>query len=155
MKASGITDTWLIGIYIFYNGIYALTAYPVGIFADKIGLKKMLVIGLLLFAAVYGLISAVNNIQGYLLVFFLYGLYAAATEGIAKAWISNIVPLKETGTALGTYAGLQTIMALFASSIAGVIWFSFGSGIVFISAGIIALAIALFIHFKVKEPVYV
>ncbi len=42
MKSAGVSDTALIGIYIFYNGVYALAAYPLGIVADKLGLKKCL-----------------------------------------------------------------------------------------------------------------
>lgn len=154
MKASGISDTWLIGVYIFYNGVYALTAYPVGMLADKIGLKKMLIVGLILFATVYTSIAAINTLLGYLVIFFVYGLYAAASEGVAKAWISNIVTAKETATAIGTYTGFQSLIALAASSIAGLLWFNFGPAYVFIPAGIIALLIALFIYSKIQKPVY-
>jgi MFS family permease len=43
-KESGLSDTLVIGIYIFYNLVYALFAFPIGILADKIGLKKMLIL---------------------------------------------------------------------------------------------------------------
>lgn len=152
IKSTGLSDTWLIGIYIFYNGVYALTAYPVGILADKFGLKRTLAFGLILFAVVYISMTYAKGIVAFLSVFFLYGLYAAATEGIAKAWVSNIVRKGETATAIGTYAGFQSIAALLSSTIAGVMWYSFGAQYLFITAGIIALVVAFIIYFKIEEP---
>ena len=52
-KQSGLDDTMIIAIYIFYNLIYALFALPMGILADKIGLKKIFIFGLVLFTMVY------------------------------------------------------------------------------------------------------
>jgi len=72
-------------------------------------------------------------------LFFYYGIYAAATDGISKAWISNLVPKTETASAMGLYTGLQSIAALIASSLAGLLWFRFGSVTVFSLAAIVAL----------------
>jgi len=52
-------------------------------------------------------------------LFFIYGIYAASTEGIAKAWITNIVSKDETATAIGTYTAFQSICAMVASMLAG------------------------------------
>ena len=59
--------------------------------------------------------------------FFLYGMYAAATDGISKAWISNISDRKYTATAIGTYTGFQSVCTLIASSLAGFIWYRLGA----------------------------
>ena len=96
MKNAGVSDTVLIGIYIFYNAIYALLAYPIGILADKVGLKRMLITGLICFAITYGGFAMASSFYQFMILFFLYATYAASTEGIAKAWISNLVPKKET-----------------------------------------------------------
>ncbi len=143
MKTSGLTDTAVIGIYIFYNLVYAILAYPIGILADKLGLKKIFIAGLFIFCLVYIGFAFNNNLLVFLFLFFLYGVYAAATEGIAKAWISNIVDKKETATAIGTYAGFQSICALIASSLCGLLWFNFGAMITFL----ITAAISIFVIF--------
>ena len=88
-KDAGLDDTSIIGVYIFYNLIYALFAFPIGILADKIGLKKVFIFGLSLFAIVYFGMATNTNLYVFFGLFFLYGVYAAATEGISKAWISN------------------------------------------------------------------
>jgi MFS family permease len=145
MKESGLDDIAVIGVYIFYNLVYALLAYPVGIVADKLGLKKILIAGIFVFAIVYAGFAFINSLYVYLLLFFLYGLYAAATEGVAKAWITNIADKKDTATAIGTYTGLQSIAALLASSVAGMIWFRFGATATFLVSAAGALAAMGFI----------
>ena len=120
-KQAGLTDTAVIGVYICYNLVYALCAFPIGIFADKIGLKKMFVFGLSLFAIVYFGMAFSTNIYTIAMLFFIYGVYAAATEGISKAWISTISDRKDTATAIGTYSGFQSICSMLASSLAGLI----------------------------------
>jgi MFS family permease len=151
LKANGVSDIYLIGIYIFYNAIYALFAYPLGIIADKLGMKKMLCIGLLLFAMVYAFVPFVHHVYYFVLLFFIYGVYAAATEGIAKAWISNICDKTQVGTALGTFSGMQSLATLLASSFAGWLWFQFGSTTTFVISSLISFLVALFVYFRVKE----
>ena len=145
MKESGINDTVIIGIYIFYNLVFALLAYPIGIFADKIGLKKILIAGLVIFCLVYTGFAFNKSIGGFIILFALYGLYAAATEGISQAWISNIVPKNETATAIGTYSGFQSICALLASSLCGFLWYKFGPVSTFIFTAFIALVAAVYL----------
>src|ERR1035437_1626434 len=77
--------------------------------------------------------------------FFLYGLYAAATEGISKAWISNIVNKDETATAIGTYSGLQSICALLASSLTGFLWFTFGPTTTFTITACVTLLVIVYL----------
>ncbi|MFC2110569.1 MFS transporter [Bacteroidota bacterium] len=144
-KESGLDDSFVIQLYIFYNLIYALFAFPIGIIADKVGLKNIFIIGLLLFSVVYFGMSTNTNIYMFFGLFFLYGIYAAATEGISKAWISNITDKKDTATAIGTFSGFQSICTMLASSIAGLIWFQFGAIITFLITAIATLFIAIYI----------
>ncbi len=151
-KQSGISDTMVIGIYIFYNLIYALSAFPLGIIADKVGLRKIFLFGLALFAIVYFGMGSNSNFYFFILFFFLYGIYAAATEGISKAWISNIIDKKDTATAIGTYSGLQSICTMLASSIAGLIWFEFGAPATFLLTGFATVAVIIYFTIAVKHP---
>jgi len=152
VKQSGIADTHVIGLYIFYNLIYALAAFPIGMIADKFSLKTVFTSGLVLFAAVYLGMALTANIYIYLVLFFLYGLYAAATEGIAKAWISNITDTKDTATAIGTFAGFQSLAAMIASSLAGIIWYNFGVEAAFISSSVVTALVIFYFLFVIKNP---
>lgn len=151
-KQSGLNDSMVIGVYIFYNLIYALFAFPIGILADKVGLKKIFITGLALFALVYFGMSVNKNLYLFFGLFFLYGVYAAATEGISKAWISNISDRKDTATAIGTFTGLQSICAMIASSLTGLIWFWLGAKIAFLmTAGVTVLVLIYFL--TVPRPI--
>ena len=145
IKEAGFNDTTVIGIYIFYNMVYALLSYPLGILADRIGMRKIFTSGLIFFVTVYlGMAYAENKVV-FMALFFIYGIYAAATEGIAKAWITNICKKENTATAIGTYTAFQSIATMLASSLAGVIWFSFGASATFIITGIMVFGVTIYI----------
>lgn len=152
MKDSGLNDTMVIGVYIFYNLVFALLAYPVGMLADKIGLKKILITGLVIFALVYTGFALNNNLVVFFILFLLYGAYAAATEGISKAWISNIAAKNETATAIGTFTGFQSIAALIASSLCGLLWYNFGAITTFLVTAFVTCIIIVY-FMMIKDPV--
>lgn len=144
MKGDGVEDVTIITIYIFYNLIYALAAFPAGIIADKWGIKPTFIFGLVLFVCVYvGFVLAENNIW-YWILFFLYGIYAACTEGIAKAWITNIVSKDAAGTAIGAYSGLASICAFIASALAGLLWMYSGPAVAFGCTAIVVFAVIVY-----------
>ncbi len=150
-KESGMNDTYIIGLYIFYNLVYALFAWPAGIIADKLGMKKVFMLGIILYTLVYLGMGFANKLSLFLMLFLLYGIYAATTEGIAKAWISNIADKKETATAIGTYTAFQSICSLLASTISGLIWFEYGSTAVFLTTAIIGLIVFIYFFFLHKD----
>jgi MFS family permease len=145
IKESGIDDRMVIGIYIFYNLVYALASYPLGILADKLGLKRVLIAGLVIFAVVYMGFAFNSSIAGFIALFLLYGIYAAATEGISKAWITNISDKADTATAIGTYTAFQSICTLIASSLAGLIWLKFGAMATFALSAGVTLVVAIYL----------
>jgi MFS family permease len=130
--------------------VYALFAWPAGIIADKLGMKKVFMLGIFLFSLVYFGMSITDKLSFFILFFLLYGIYAATTEGIAKAWISNIADKKETATAIGTYTAFQSICSLLASTFAGLIWFEFGASITLICTGTVS-TIVLFYFLLLKQ----
>ncbi len=150
-KESGLSDTQVIGVFIFYNFIYALFAFPLGSIADKIGLKKMYIIGLIIFTMVYFGMGISNNFYVVAAMFLLYGVYSAATEGISKAWISNICDKKDTATAIGTYTAFQSVLTMIASSLAGLLWYSFGPSLTFIVTAFAALLVVVYLSLFIKK----
>lgn len=144
VKQEGLDDTMTIGVYIFYNLVFALAAFPFGILADRIGLKKIFVTGLVLFAVVYAGMTVNGSLYWYGFLFLIYGLYAAATEGISKAWITNITKKGDTATAIGTYTGFQSICTMMASSITGWVWFTFGANVAFFATSIVTLLVLIY-----------
>lgn len=151
-KERGLSDSNVLYLYIFYNIIYALAAYPLGSLADKVGFKTTLIFGLAMFTLTYTGIVYAEKYTTFYTLFFFYGLYAAATEGVAKAWISNIADKQDTATAIGTFAGFSSLAALVASSWAGFMWYQFSPQSTFISTAVVAgLVMIYFGFFDLKE----
>ena len=144
-------DSITIAAYIFYNLIYALFSYPLGSLADKLGYRLVLVGGFLIYGVVYAGFSIGPSIEMIFGLFFLYGIYAAATEGITKAWISNLANSNQKATAIGFYTSLESIGALFASSIAGLIWMTAGPGWTFIIPAIASIITAIYLAYFLKN----
>jgi MFS family permease len=141
-------DSITIGAYIFYNLVYALTSYPLGALADRLSFRKLIIVGFILFAVVYGGFAFRPPVTAIFILFAIYGLYAAATEGVIKAWITNLAHGKNTATAIGFYNSCESICTLLASVIAGVLWAITGSATTFIvtsAASLIAVSYFLLI----------
>ncbi len=155
LKTKEVTgnDTVTIAAYIFYNLVFALASYPVGSLADKLGLKKVFLSGLVLFAIVYAGFAFKPGTILIFILFFMYGIYAAATEGIARAWLTNIAHKTNTATAIGFYTSCQSLCTLLASTIAGLLWSRWGSMATFgLSAFVTLLVIIYFLFFKTQNP---
>ncbi len=141
-RQRGVSEAGVIGLYILYNAVYALSAWPLGHLADRLGPRRLLVGGLLAFAAVYVGVALARDGWAFAGLFALYGLYAASTEGVAKAWVSNLCARADTGAALGTFGGLGSLAALGASLGAGAVWQVAGPGWTFGLAAGAALSVA-------------
>jgi MFS family permease len=150
LKQHGFSDPQVIGFYIFYNLVFALFAYPVGALGDKIGLKNTLIGGLVLFAIVYFGFAFAFPVWAFVILLFLYGVYASATDGISRALITNIAHPADTATALGFFNSFSSICSLLASTMAGLIWYAFGPAVMFLVSGVGALAVAGYFIFKIR-----
>jgi len=151
LKNSGMSDTSMIGYYIFYNLVYALAAYPVGILADRLGLHRTLVAGFVVFSVVYLGMGFAAGMWQFGTLFLLYGIYASATEGVSKALITNISRKEDTATALGLYNALASIFTMLASSMAGLIWYTMGPKAMFIFSGVGVLFTAGYMAWAGRE----
>lgn len=144
------SDTITIAAYVFYNLIYAAASYPLGALADKYNFKKIILFGFTLFAIVYGGFAFTPSIPVIFVLFFIYGLYAAATEGVIKAWITNLAHNENTATAIGFYTSCESICTLLASIIAGALWVNFGSASTFITTAVISIIVCIYFLLKIK-----
>ena len=147
LKTKEITgsDNVTITAYVFYNLVFALASYPLGVMADRFSFKKVFVTGLILFAVVYFGFALHPPVAVVFLLFFVYGVYAGATEGVAKAWITNTAHSENTATAIGFYTSCESICTLIASFVAGIIWSQLGSFYTFAITATIAIMACLYL----------
>lgn len=144
-------DTITIAAYVFYNLVYAAASYPMGVLADRLSYKKIILLGFTLFAIVYGGFAFSPPIIVIFILFAVYGFYAAATEGIIKAWITNLAHKENIATAIGFYTSCESICALLASIIAGALWTNFGSTSTFIITSIISIIVCIYFLLKIRD----
>ncbi len=118
----GLGFSQVIFAYSLYNLVGALLAWPLGQLSDRVGRVPLIVTGWLIYALVYS-IFAVNQTS---LVVWLsmcgYGLYAALTEGVIKAMVSDHVESAHRASALGIVAGIGGICQVIASIVTGLLW---------------------------------
>lgn len=151
------SDMLVVAFYVFYNLVYSLFSFPAGILADKFGSKRMLLLGYACFALAYGgmaWVAFINepNLIFVIFCFMIYGFYSACTDGISKAWLSNLCANEDKGVALGLYAGLTSMATLIASVTAGVLWSFKGPAIVFLLGATMAIIVFFYINLVCKSP---
>lgn len=118
----GLSATLVILAYALYNAVYAGLAWPLGSLSDRIPRAAVLAGGIVVYVVVYvGFASASDTWQIWPL-FALYGVYVAATDGVAKAWVADHVEGPLAGTAYGIYGGLVGSALLAASVLGGILW---------------------------------
>ena len=130
-KQSGMSLTNVILVYCFYNLVYSLMSPYLGGLSDRIGRRKVLLFGLFVFALVYiGFIFASSEMYIWIL-FAIYGLYMAATDGVGKALAIDLIHKDQKATAIGYLGTVTGIATLVASSAAGWLWDHYGSAAAF------------------------
>lgn len=139
------SDTIAILGYVFYNLVYALFSYPIGVLADKFGKKNIFVTGLFVFAFVYLGFSMISHIAVIWILFLFYGFYAASSEGVIKAWISDLVISEFRGTAIGIITTCMSLATMLGSVLTGILWDFYGAEIPFIITSVVSGAIGLFL----------
>ncbi len=153
LKSQNITKSSTLAIfgYVFYNIIYAAASYPLGGLSDKLGKQKVFTFGLTVFSVVYFGFALVDDINFIWILFALYGIYAAATEGVSKAWVSDLIPDEQRGSAIGLLTMLTSFSVMIGSFLTGILWDHFGSSVPFLFSAIISLVISVLLFFKFNK----
>jgi MFS family permease len=134
----------LLGIVM--NTTYTLLATPAGVLSDRLGRRKVIIAGWTLYGLVYLGFALANAAWMPWLLFAVYGVYYAATEGVGKALVADLVPSEQRGTAYGVYNAAVGISALPASVIAGLLWDAISPAApFFFGASLALLAAVLFV----------
>jgi MFS family permease len=140
----GFSSVAIIAGYLAFNVAYASFSYPMGVFADKKGFKMTYIFGLLAFALTYAVLgfglpsSSIVLLVG---IFIIYGLFGAAEDGMAKAWLSLHIPKNQKATGIGLYLFLSSLSLLVASVGTAFLWRSIGGGLTLTIIAILSLIV--------------
>jgi len=155
----GLNVLGVLGMLITFNLIYALLSTPAGDLSDRIGRKRLIVGGWLVYAAIYLGFALAGAGWHVWVLYALYGVYYALAYGSTRAMLADIVPVELRGTAYGTYNGVLGILDFPASLIAGLLWqgvgpwHGFGAPAPFLFGAVLSLAAAVLMMAWKPRPV--
>jgi MFS family permease len=136
---------------VLFNVTYAAVSIPAGILSDKLGRRRVIALGWLVYALVYLGFAISTSVWHIWMLFACYGIYYGIVEGAAKAFVADLVPAERRGTAYGYYQGVVGLTLLPASVLAGWLWDKINPATPFyLGAGLAFLAM-LGLLFLVKE----
>lgn len=142
----GLSVAGILIMLIVFNLIYTVLSGPAGTLSDRIGRDKLLIGGWLVYGGIYLGFALSRTVGQIRILYALYGIYYAMTEGTAKALVADLVPSEQRGTAYGLYNAVVGLAVLPASLMAGILWQQFSVGTpFFVGAGLAFTALALFV----------
>jgi len=122
-----------------------------GSLSDKVGRKKVIVAGWLIYGLVYCGFAFVASAWQTWVLFIIYGTYFGLTEGVEKALVADLVPDSKRGTAFGMYNLAFGITVFPASLIFGLLWEQFGAQTAFlVSCSVSFIAVLMLLTVKPK-----
>jgi MFS family permease len=121
-----------------------------GDLSDRLGRKRLIVSGWILYAAVYAGFAFVSQEISIWLLFLIYGIYFGLAEGAEKALVADLVKPEQRGTAYGLYNLAFGITVFPASVLMGVIWDWQGARTAFLVSATMGLTAAVLLFFLVR-----
>ena len=147
----GLNVVEVLGMLITFNLVYTLLSTPAGSLSDRIGRRKLMIGGWLIYALIYFGFAVAGTGWHVWVLYAVYGAYYGLAYGTTKAMVADIVPAELRGTAYGTYNAALGILDFPASLIAGLLWSGipslgwngFGPSAPFFFGGMLALIAAV------------
>lgn len=149
----GIAAAKILLVYVLFNTVEASLSTFAGAVSDKIGRKNVILAGYLVFAAVYAGFGYAKGPLAIWVLFGLYGVYQSLTQGVQKAFASDLVCAERRGTGLGAYHMLVGLALLPASVAAGFLWDAVGPYAPFYYGAVMALLAAVLLAILFRQPI--
>lgn len=135
------------------NIMLALVSFPTGILSDRLGRRRFLAAGWMIFSVQLLGFAFATTVWHLAFLFILYGIYLGMTEGVEKALVTDFAPEEYRGTAFGYLQLAVGIAALPASVLTGLLWQHVGSKAAFETGAALALLGTLLLAFVPATPV--
>ena len=111
--------------------------------SDRVGRRTAIAFGWGLFVVAYGGLALASAAWHVWVLFGVYGLFTALTEGPERALVADLAPAAGRGSAFGAFYAVTGIMTLPASLLTGVLWQAYGGGVALLSGAVLALVAAV------------
>ncbi|HEX9020113.1 MAG TPA: MFS transporter [Nitrospirota bacterium] len=149
----GVRVTLLPLIWVVLHIVKMAFSVPGGIISDRIGRKKVIVAGYIVYALVYAGFGAAGEQWHAWALFGVYGVYFGLTEGVEKAFVADFAPAHLRGSAFGLYHLIIGAAAFPASLLFGLVWQKIGPAAAFgMGAGLALFAGVMLSLLAVRKP---
>ena len=146
-RQKGLPDAMAPAVFVLMNVIYALSAYPIGVLADRMNRRHLLISGLFVLIASDLVLARAQGLAVVAIGIGLWGLHMGLTQGLLAAMVAASAPAQLRGTAFGLFNLASGVAMLAASALAGFLWdkigpfatFYAGSGLAVAALAILAL----------------
>ncbi len=149
----GISVIGILIMLAMFNLVYTLISTPAGALSDRIGRRKLIIGGWVIYGLIYLGFALAQQPWHIWVLYVVYGLYYGLAYGTAKAMVADLVSPALRGTAYGTYNAILGILDFPASLIAGLLWqgagkwAGFGPSAPFLFGSITAFLAAILLFF--------
>lgn len=148
----GMSELTIVLVYVLYNFVYTLVAFPMGAMSDRFGFRKVYIAGLVVFATVYGVMANDISLPVLIGLFAIYGIFTAAGDAVSKAWLTKHINSDAQATGMGLYLTLNSLAFLFATAGTGLLWNYAGSAVTFSVVALCSLvALLYFVFVRIPE----
>ncbi len=145
-QSAGVKILYIPLLWVLMNTSYTLFSFPAGTLSDRLGRKRLILLGFIIYSLSYLGFAFANQPYQVFLLFFLYGIYYGITDGLLRALVSDLATAGKKGTAFGIYHFVIGITILPASLIFGFLWQSFSPKIPFLFSSVVCLGSALILY---------
>jgi len=139
-----------IAFYALFNLVYALAAYPIGLYSDTFGKKRMITLGFGIATLAALTFAYARNVYTLIIAFVLYGLYIAIEDTVPRAYMADLAKEHEKGTIIGAYHTVFGIFVFPASVMAGYLWSAYSLEYSFLFAAFMNL-LALVLMILIRD----
>lgn len=146
----GVSTALIPTIWVVLHTVKVVFSIPGGMISDRIGRKKVIFAGWVIYALVYIGFALADRQWHMWALFAVYGVYFGLTEGVEKALVADLSPLHLRGSCFGLYHLTVGSGALPASLIFGLVWERFGAHRAFGLGALLALAAGAMLILLVK-----
>jgi MFS family permease len=148
----GVAVAFIPLVWTFHHAVKATFSTFGGRLSDRAGRRRTIALGWAVYAAAYLGFARASGAVAVVLLFALYGLFHALTEGPEKAFVADLVEPAHGGRAFGLYHAVTGAMVLPGNLLTGFLWQRFGAGPALVTGAALAGLAAAMLFLAVKEP---
>jgi len=151
-QTAGVSVVTIPLLWAAHHGSKVLSSLWGGDLSDRLGRRRLIVSGWILYAAVYAGFAFVSHEISVWVLFLIYGIYFGMAEGAEKALVADLVRPEQRGTAFGLYNLAFSITVLPASILMGAVWDWKGPTTAFLLSAALGATAAVLLLVLVRTP---